>query len=310
MLKKTKSLFAHHLQAAKYSLDLLCFKPFATMMTLIVIAIALALPALFWVFSDNLSQLTLSWQKAGHISLYLKPSLQAADEQAVLKTVLSTQGVGQATLKSAGDGLKELTKQEGMQDIMRYLPENPLPGVIDITPSLTIDTEAKLELLSQQFKSIESIEHIKLDMQWVGRLHAVLGFISTAAHALLVLLALAVLLIIGNALRIEIHNRADEIQVLKLIGATDSYILRPFLYSGIVYGLLGSILAILFVTLFLLSLEIAANTLVVVYEMHYPSVGLSIRQILLLALFAIILGWFGARCSVKRQLAATDPWQE
>ena len=116
------------------------------------------------------------------------------------------------------------------------------------------------------------------------------------------------MVIIGTTLRLAIHNRQEEIQILKLIGATDPYILRPFLYSGIWYGLGGAVLAIFLVNIFILSLGIAVNQLAIVYQMHYPLTGLSIRQILLLLLFASILGWLGALLSAKRQLASIEAY--
>lgn len=308
MLKKTQSLLAYHIQAAVYSLNLMCRKPLATMMTVIVIAIALALPALFWVFTDNLSHLTVGWQRGGHISLYLKTSLPEAEQLHLLQKVQETEGVGQASLKSAAEGLTELTQQEGMHDIMRYLPENPLPSVIEVVPALIIDSPAKLDLLSRHLQALPEVEQVKLDMEWIGRLHAILGFAANLANALMALLALAVILIIGNTLRLSIHNRQEEIQILKLIGATDPFILRPFLYSGIWYGMAGAIVAVFLVNIFILSLGVVVNQLAVVYQMHYPLSGLSIRQILLLVLFAIILGWIGARLSVKRQLAFIEPY--
>jgi len=195
-----------------------------------------------------------------------------------------------------------------MHDIMRYLPENPLPAVIEILPALTVDSPAKFDLLARDLRALPEIDQAKLDMEWISRLHAFLGFAKKAANALMALLALAVVLIIGNTLRLAIHDRHEEIQILKLVGASDTFILRPFLYSGIWYGLAGAVLAVFLVNIFIFSMGIAVNQLAVVYQMHYPLSGMSIRQILLLVFFAIILGWLGARLSVKRQLASIEPY--
>lgn len=307
MLKKMQSILSYHAQAALSSLNLLCRKPFATLMTAIVIAIALALPALFWVFTDNMSQLTSSWKRSGHISLYLKPSLHEPETNKAVQDVRAVPGVQQAMLKSSQDGLDELIAQEGMQDIMHYLPENPLPAVIEITPTTEIDSPIKLDFLARELKGIAHIDEVKIDMEWIGRLHTLLGFAAKLSNALLVLLALAVVLIISNTLRLAIQNSYEEIQILKLIGATDPFILRPFLYSGVWYGLAGALIAIFLVNIFILSLGMVLNQITVAYQMHYPLTGLSIRQILLLIAFAIILGWIGACLSVKRQLASIEP---
>ena len=168
-------------------------------------------------------------------------------------------------------------------------------------------SQMKLEQLYLQLKSYPQVDQAKLDIQWINRLQAILGFIDSLAHGLMILLALAVILIIGNTLRLAIHNRHEEIQVLKLVGAKDSFIIRPFLYSGVWYGLAGAIFAVLLVNIFMLSLTLVVNQLAAAYEMHYSLVGLSLRQILLLVLSATILGWLGACLSVKKQLANIEP---
>ena len=309
MLKKMQSLLSYHLLAANNSFTYLCSKPLATTMTVIVIAIALTLPALFWVFTDNVDQLTRSWQRGGHLSLYLKsPPLSAAEETSFLEMLTKTPGVGEIALKSAAEGLAELQKQEGMKDIMRYLPENPLPAVVEVTPASDINTPLQMEQLYERLKAYPQVEQVKMDLQWITRLHVFLGFVSKTAHALMALLASAVMLVIGNTLRLAIHNRHEEIQVLKLIGATDPFIARPFLYSGIWYSLAGAILAVFFVNIFMLSLGLAIRELASAYQMNYPISGLSVKQAYLLLLISTILGWLGARISIKGQLASIEPY--
>ncbi|MBA2710986.1 MAG: cell division protein FtsX [Tatlockia sp.] len=308
MLKKLQALFSYHLQAASNSLIHLSLRPIATMMTIVVIAISVTLPALFWVFTDNLDELTQSWQRHGHISLYLKPSLSAAEEESFLAKVRSTEGVGEVSLKSRTDGLSELQKQEGMQDIMRYLPENPLPEMIELIPLLTVNTPAKMQELYERLKAYPEVEQAKLDLEWINRLHAILSFVSKTAHALMVLLASAVVLVIANTLRLAMHNRHEEIQILKLVGATDPYIARPFLYSGIWYSLGGAILAVLIVNIFMLSLSFAVKQLASAYQMNYPITGLTVKQAYFIVFISIFLGWLGARLSVNKQLASIEPY--
>ncbi|MFC3908988.1 permease-like cell division protein FtsX [Legionella dresdenensis] len=305
MLDALQALAAYHVQAATNSFNFLCRRPLATMMTVIVIAIALTLPVLFWVFSDNVEHLTADWQRSGHISLYLKQS--TGEDAVLLGQIRAVDGVGQATMKTPAEGLAELQQQEGMNDIVKYLPENPLPAVVSITPALTIDNPLKLQQLYDRLRALPQVEQAKLDMEWITRLDAILGFVSKIANALMALLASAVVLIIGNTLRLAIQNRHEEIQVLKLIGATDAFILRPFLYSGIWYGLAGAIFAILFTNIIMLSIAVAIEELASVYHMRYPLLGLSVKQAYMIVLAAIALGWLGARLSVKRQLAAIEP---
>lgn len=308
MLEKIHALFSYHLQAASNSLNLLCRKSLATCMTVVVIAVALTLPTLFWVLTDNLKQLTADWQQSGHITLYLKPNLSTDDQTRLLTRISAMNEVGHARLKSAEEGLNELKQQEGMQDIMRYLPENPLPAIIEIIPALTITTASQMEQLYSRLQIFPEIDQAKLDMQWINRLEAILSVVSKTTHALMALLAFAVVLIVGNTLRLEIHNCHEEIQILKLIGATDPFIARPFLYSGIWYSLAGAILAVLLVNIFMLSVAIGAKQLISLYQMHYPITGLSVKQAYCLLFASIILGWLGAKISVKRQLASIEPY--
>ncbi|MFA6302476.1 MAG: permease-like cell division protein FtsX [Legionella sp.] len=308
MLKNSKSYFAYHGQAVLHSLNLLCRRPLATLMTVLVIAIALALPVLFWLFTYNLNKFTSGWQQGGHISLYVKASLNQRDQQELMKKIQNIQAVGQVVFISPQEGLAELTKQEGMHDIMRYLPDNPLPAVIEVTPAVLVDSAAKLDVLLSHLKGLSQIEQAKVDMDWINRVHAFSGFVAKTTKVLMAFLALVVILIIGTTLRLTIHSRQEEVQVLKLIGASESFIMRPFLYSGIWYGLAGAIIAVFTVNIVVLSLGMAANQLAMVYQMHYPLEGLSLIQIVLLLFFAITLGWVGAYLSVKRQLASIEAY--
>lgn len=307
MLTTIRKAMGFHWQAAMSSLVYLCRQPIATGMTVMVIAITLTLPALLWVLTDNLAMLTKDWKRGGHISLYLEMNTSTDASSQLLANIRKTPGVGEAILKTPGDALLELQHQEGMQELINNLPENPLPSVIDVTPALTIVTPQQLEVVYSQLKSLPGIEDAKLDMQWVSRLYALLDLAEHVTRGLMVLLAAAVVFIIGNTLRLVIYKRHEEIQVLKLIGASNPYIVRPFLYSGLWYGLGSAIIAVLLVYLFMLSLGVVLNQLVAAYHMNLPLLGLSMHQAGWLILVSSALGWFGARVSIKRQLALIEP---
>ena len=309
MLGAVGVFLACHRQAFISSAKTLCRTPLATVMTLIVIAIALTLPALFWVLTSNVKHLTSSWQQGGHISLYLHVPLAEPEEQALLARVRRTNGVAVASFKSAADGLAELQQQEGMEDLMQYLPENPLPAVIDVTPTEKMNSPEKMAQLFGQLKAYAHVEQAKLDMQWIARLHIILRFVTLLMQALMLLLGFAVVMIIGNTLRLAVHKRHEEVQVLKLIGATDAFIVRPFLYSGLWYGLGGALGACLLIQLFLWSLTPVLQQLLMLYQVSYPALGLSFLQALVLMGVAMGLGWLGARLSVKRQLALIEPYE-
>lgn len=308
MLSHAKKIAATHLYSAINSFNVLCRRPLATLITVVVIAITLTLPTLFWVLTNNLRELTVGWQQSGTISLYLKPALTLMQQKQLLVNVRKLNGVGEALLKTPVEGLHELEQQEGMNDIMRYLPENPLPPVIEVIPGLTVNTPEDMQQLFNRLQALPQVEQTKLDMEWVRRAHAILGVAGEIADALMILLASAVVLIVGNTLRLAIHNRSEEIRVLKLIGASDSFIVRPFLYSGIWYGLIGAIFAVLFVNIFMFSIAVSLQDLVAAYHMRYPLKGLSVSQAYLIVLIAIGLSWLGARLAVQRQLASIEPY--
>jgi len=307
VLTKLRVLMAHHMQAATTSFVALCRQPLATGMTVVMIAITLTLPALLWIFTNNIAELTNSWKRGGHISLYLDLNASANDYAPLLARVQKTDGVGEALLKTPAEGILELQRQEGMQDLMLNLPDNPLPAVIDVVPSANITTPLQLEGLYGRLKALPGIDDARLDMQWMSRLYALLDVLERMTQGLMVLLASAVVFIICNTLRLVMSKRHEEIRVLKLIGASNSYIVRPFLYSGLWYGLMSAVLAVLFVSLFMLSLGSVLTQLVETYQMHFSVLGLSMSQSLFLILIATLLGWLGARISVKRQLAAIEP---
>ena len=304
MLKK---FLTNHRQALNNSFKPLMKSPLSTLMTVLVIAMTLTLPALLWVMSCNIAAWTENWQRQGSISLYLKVPLSSVAESELLMRVRETSGVLNASLTSSSQGLAAFLQQEGMHDIMHYLPENPLPAVIDVTPDVFVNSPLELEQLYQRLKSYPNVSQAKFDMEWVQRLYTLLNVVAELTRGLMMLLALVVALIIGNTLRLAIHSRHDEIQILKLIGATDAFIMRPFLYTGIWYGLAGASFAVLFVNGLIIGLASLVQQLAMAYQMQASLLNLSIFQSVELMLMAIILGWLGTKLSIKKQLATIDP---
>lgn len=309
MLSYFKHKLPYHRKAMQYSLTALMRKPFATLATVLVVAITLSLPALFWIIISNMERLTTNWQQGDHISLYLQSSLPEADMHALLSKIEKMAGVEQAILKSAAEGLAELQTQEGMTNLLLYLPENPIPPMIDVTPSKTLTNPEAVQQLFLHLQSLTGVDQAKLDVEWVKRLHSLFLFITTLTQGLIMLLCLAVILIIGNTLRLAMQNNLDEIHVLKYIGAPDSYIIRPFLYAGIWYGLAGALVALILVSGMLLGLNYyGVKQLVAAFQLQFVVKGLSFGQILGLLFLASFLGWLGARITVKRQLTFLDPY--
>lgn len=302
-----RRFLAQHREALSGSIMMYRDAPLATLMTFMVIAVALTLPALFWLLSLNVKHLTASWQEGQRIELYLKPGASVLLQNEVLRRVRDAEGVARATLISPEEGLAALQQQEGLNGVALFLESNPLPAVIEIVPDEVVDEPEKLVTLMNVLKSEKDVEQVKLDMQWVTKLYAILGFLSALAKSLMLLLGFAVIMIIGSTLRLAIERRHQEIQVLKLIGATDAYIARPFLYAGLWYGLGGALIALLLVGLFVSSLMSVLNELVMLYHIQHLSLSYSAFEVGLFILFAVCLGLFGALLSVRRQLSLIEP---
>jgi cell division transport system permease protein len=307
VLIRGRQFVKRHIQAIKNSAKTLRATPWATAVTVLVLAVTLILPVLFWLLMGHVKPLTNEWREGNEIALYLDSPLSSVDETALLVRVRGTEGVGHATFVSAEASLKELEQQEGMEDIRRYLPNNPLPSVINVMPSSVLDTPLKLEQLFQKLKNYPHVEQAKLNRDWSTRLYAVLGFMTYLTWLLGGLFGLMVVFIIRNLLRLAAQEHHEEIEVLKLIGATDSFIIRPFLYTGMCLGAAGALLAFLGVHAVLFGLSHALHTLI--------SAGFGVPLVLKLSLldalrfvgFGLLLGWLGAYLPLKRQLASIEP---
>jgi cell division transport system permease protein len=231
------------------------------------------------------------------------------DEQAaqkILQKIKETKGVKHAFLKTPAEGLQELQEQEGMKEVMQYLTQNPLPAVIEVIPALSLQSIPMTQLY-KTLTNISGIESTQFDLRWIARLNALLRFASDLSYAFIFFLGFSVMLIVGNILKVSVQNRQEEIKVLKLIGASNTYIARPYLYIGIWYGLFGAVLTILFVNIFIISLTYALNELAIAYDINFALINLSIPQAYSLVFISIFLGWLGAKISIKFQLNHIDP---
>ena len=300
--------FARHAQALIGSIGALTRTPLASIMTIAVIGITLALPAAMIVAIDNATQLSSGWEGPGRISLYLKRSTSDTVAQKLADQLRRRKDIAKVDFISREQAFAEFKKQSGFGEALETLERNPLPTVLVIHPvGETGNQPQMLEALERDLKKIDDIEMVQLDLDWVRRLHAWLGVIERAVLIGAGLLALAVLLIVGNTIRLAVLSRRDEIEVSKLVGATDSFIRRPFLYSGLVQGLLGSLLAWLLVETSLWLLAGPVQELATLYGSGFSLGGLDLTGSAGLLGAGAALGWLGARIAVGRHLRAIEP---
>ncbi|HET8700948.1 MAG TPA: permease-like cell division protein FtsX, partial [Nitrococcus sp.] len=202
-----------------------------SLMTAAVIGIALALPAAFLVLLDNVQTLTVGWQGQPHASLFLKRGLDADQVAALARQIEARDGVTQVRIITPEQGLQELRELSGFRQALAMLQGNPLPPVIEVEPSGTL-TPAQVSALVDGLAALPDVEQTRLDQDWLRRLHAIMQLLQRGTWIVATLLGITVILMVGNTIRLDIENRRDEVVIAKLIGATDTFVRRPFLYSG------------------------------------------------------------------------------
>lgn len=302
-----KAWLKDHRRVAIASFQRLLQRPLSSLVTWLVIGIALALPVGFYVTLANVQTLGKQWQSTTQISLYLH---QKTSDQAVesLHRELSVwPEIDELRLISKEEGLQDFQSLSGFSDVLKHLDHNPLPVVIEVLPARSHSQAAEAELLLQRLQKLPQVDIAQLDMEWLQRLALMLQIGQRMALAMVLLLSLGVLLIIGNTIRLEIENRRDEILVVKLVGGTDAFVRRPFLYTGLWYGLGGGILATLIVALGLAVLSEPVANLAGLYSSSYRLNGLSFTDTVSLWLMASLLGYFGAWLSVGQHLDELEP---
>ncbi len=307
MLKRCFNHLDFHRQALHNSLRPMLQSPLSTLSTLLVLAITLMLPTLFWTASENMQKLAENWNAQGQLTVYFDTKLSEEDLNISQAKIHNIEGIADTRFISAEEGLKDLQRQEGMQDVLRDLPANPLPAATIVIPDLSQQDQESLLQLKKKLQSIKGVETVKLDIQWIQRLQAILKMLNQIANLIILILGIAVVLIISNTLRLSIQNNQEEIRILKLIGAPDRFILRPFLYAGIIYGFFAAIVAIILSNICLSVVAISVEQVAQQYDVQWPLSHTSLQETLSILFFSIILGWLAALISVKKQVRCIEP---
>lgn len=301
------SYFIHHLRVFIASLGYLIRNPIASLMTSAVIAIALALPANMFIAINNVSDLSVGWDSSTLISLFLKTSVSEKQAEKLANQLRLHKEIESIKITTKAQGLKKFKELSGFGDVLDYLTTNPLPIVLNIQPIVDPQHPDKINLLVKELKNKKEVELAQLDMQWVKRLYSILELANQGVLIVGSLLALAVLLIIGNTIRLDIQNRREEIEVAKLIGASDAFIRRPFLYTGLWYGLSGGLMAWLLTSISIHLLTGPVARLASLYDSNFHLTGLSLDNALIMVAFSCLLGLGGSWMAVGRHLSEIEP---
>ncbi len=302
-----KMLLRLHKIEAKRGLNDLLDNPFSNFMTVLVIAIALALPAGLQILLDNGKTLSQSWDGASRISLYLDINSSQTETEQLAETLKSHPAVELVDIIHPDQALKDFSASSGFADALAELDSNPLPPTLVIQPKSTHTSPEVSEKLLIEFKALTRVEKAQLDLDWVRKLHALIELAEKAASALGLALGLAVLLIVGNTIRLSVQNRREEIEVVKLVGATDAFIRRPFLYTGFWYGLCAGVLCWLILEVSLIWLDDPVTKLAGLYQSEFSINGLSLTQSFQLICLSCGLGLLGSWLSVGRHIRNIEP---
>ena len=297
----------HHKEAISFSLSRLWQSPVSTWITLAAIAIALSLPASLHLLLKNMKSLTDDKREVPTISLFIKQGISEQQSRDTGQLIEELSDIEKVILVPKDEALADFRTITGFAETLETLDENPLPHVLVVTPQMNLvgDPGVDLKQLANKLENYPIVDLVQMDIEWVQRLRGILRIAERAIMVISVLLALTVLLVIGNTIKLNIENRKEEIEVSRLIGATSSYIRRPFLYSGLWYGLFGGVMSLVFVHFALLFLVSPVNELAQLYGSTFTISGLGIRITLYILLASSILGLVGAWIAVGRHLKNT-----
>ncbi len=294
-------------QVAIEALGRLTRTPASSLMTVAVIGIALSLPTSLYVLLDNLQRLSGSWDGAATLSLYLRQEIDDGAAERLARKLRLDPAIADVRVIGKQAAIEEFKRFSGFGQALDALDYNPLPAVLVIQPTQEESEPDAAETLAGRLRALPEADQVQLDLQWVKRFHAITRIARRGVLLIGGILGLAVLLTIGNTIRLEIQNRRQEIEIAKLVGATDAFIRRPFLYTGLWYGLFGGLLAWLLVggALFLLSGPV--ERLAGLYESDFSLSWLGPGTTLTLLLIGTLLGLAGAWLSVSRHLNDISP---
>jgi cell division transport system permease protein len=300
-----KRYFGLHAQNLVGSLGRLARQPIAAILTALVIAVALALPAGLRVIVSNADLLSESWESVADFTVYLTVDTDEQRAADMAQEIEARGDVAQVELITRDDALEEFRAASGFGDALDALGENPLPHALVVRP--TSEELRNVEALAAYLENLPETDFVQLDTAWVERLRGILQLGERFVAIASALLGLAVLVVIGNTIRLEINNRREEIVVMKLVGGSDGFIRRPFLYLGLWYGLFGALGATVLILVTLLLLQEPVSTLAALYGSRFALSGLSTSEFGVLLGAGVVLGWAGAGLATARHLRSIEP---
>ena len=295
-----------HVSTAVAALQRLARQPFASLMTILVIAVTLALPSAMHLLIKNAQSISASWDNALDFSVYLKTGTSIDEARRLADLIQQRADVDQVTLIPSDDALAEFRNQSGFGEALDHLTVNPLPHTIVVRPGNN-HTDVSMGLLNEELGNLPETDFVQVDTEWVRRFHAILDILQRSIAIGATLLGAAIIVIIGNTIRLDIQNRREEIEVTKLIGASNAFVRRPFLYSGLWYGIGGGLLALALVRYGLIALEAPVTRLAGLYNPPFTVLALGFVESLLILAAGVTLGLAGSWVAAARHMRRIEP---
>ncbi|MBX2808816.1 MAG: permease-like cell division protein FtsX [Cellvibrionaceae bacterium] len=307
VLTLARSWWHHHKSSCINSLLRLLDTPLQSLLTWVAIGIALTLPVSLYLGLQTVQALGQGWEDNAQMSVFLVKQAKPKAIDQLRERLLEDDLIHYIDVIKPSHALAEFQQHSGLGDILNKLEDNPLPTVLLVQPEPAIDTPEKLQTLADQLAQLPLVDNVQIDMGWLQRLYELLALGQRIVLALGGVLLISVLLIVGNTLRLAIENRRDEIVVVKMVGGTDGFVRRPFLYTGLWYGVGGGLCAVLMLYAINFWLSNPIENLALLYEGDYALDGLSLSMSLGLTASAGLLGWLGAWLAVARHLRQIQP---
>jgi cell division transport system permease protein len=297
----------HHAQALLGSVGRLARAPFATALTVLVIGLALALPLALALFVSNALGATGGFTGVVDVSVYFKPDVPLARVQQLGQSARAHPGVATVQVISADQALQEFRQYSGFGSALQALGSNPLPHVLHLRPTAEASAPADLEALRRYLSAWPEVDTVQVDSEWVLRFNAILDLLRRVLGIAALLLGAGVLAVVGNTIRLEIQGRRTEIEVVRLVGGSTGFVRRPFLYTGMLYGLAGALLAWGLVGIAVQVLRTPVAALARLYGSGYALRGAGPREVGIVIGAGIVLGWLGAWVAAARHLRGIEP---
>jgi cell division transport system permease protein len=305
---KLDAMLAHHRHTLEDSLLRLLRDPFQTLMTTVVVAIALSLPATLLLVVDNVRQFENNFESFSQITVYVNNTASQQQIDAIQEKIVSLSEVNSLVYINPEQALQQFTEASGFGSALEYLEDNPLPPVLLVEPAMDVlSLPQKSQQLMADLANIDHIDDVQIDMLWLQRLRSLTEFGKKVVLALGGALGLGVLVIIGNSIRLAIHNRREEIVVVKLVGGTDAYVRRPFLYFGMLLGFFGALEAAIMLTIGFWWLGGSVENISQLYDSHFELSGPGIQGVFALLSTGLLLGLTGAWLAVGKHLNHIKP---